>query len=553
MLRGLRVLRRYRTAALLACVGLSWALLRYALAPTLAGTAELVANAICDLLCIVTVVCWGLVRARNVVSAPTRRLLAAVVALILLWMVLRTAKFRIVSDPNLARWLWYAYYVPICLLPPVSTLCAASVGEDEGWRPGRSLPLLLVAGATLAAGVLTNDLHQQMFRFFGPGPWDAASYSYGPLRPVLLTFVGACVAATIVLLVGKSHVPLIRSWMLAPLVPPALGVAYTAAYPLLSRSDMTTFYCLLTIFEFEALIACGLVPVNDGYHDLFSEGDLRAAVLDEGGAVRVSSGSAPASWNDAGSLPVGLVTRSVPVTGGSFVWVEDSTLEWQLHEQLEERRRELSDEVDLAQAHADLERRRAETDVRAHLHERVESELRGTFARAARLVDEGEHDPDRRAELLAELCVVGGFAKRYCNLILMEDRPQVSTQELFWCLRESCDHLREAGRAATVSSSGEARTPPVVLEAAYALFEEVIEQAYPTLTALLAHLQVEGGVLRLALQLDCGGNGVDAHRPLAPAAEKVERLGGRVAIERGMPSRSVSAWLPLDGTPGGDE
>lgn len=543
MWRALGRLRRYRAIALL----LSVCALR-----TLVSRSDLELNTMAELffdaLVLLVFAAWGLVHVRNIVSPWTRRLLLAIVALIVLWLLLRIVKWRLTSTgSDVSRFLWYSFYLPICLMPALGVFCISSVGKPPAWRPGWPCVALVLVALVLFLGVATNDYHGLMFRFSPPLRVGGLRYGYGPLRHVVVGFVVACTLGTIAMLVRRSHVPVSRSLLVLPLVPPVLGVTYGAVYPLLPRSDMTLAYCLLTALEFEVLIDAGLIHVNRDYRELFEASSLRAELLDEHGGLRVSSRNAPGAQGEGRAGEQGLSVHSIPVTGGSFCWVEDNTLEHAARRQLEERNAELEEDAELARARVDMRRRRAELDTRLSLYARVERDLAGKFALMGTLVDEGESDVSRREELLAELCVVGCYVKRRCNLVILEgQRPQASASELFWCLRESCDHLREAGVAATVSSTGAGELTPAAMERVFDLFEAVVEWSYPTLRALLAHLELTESCLRLSLQIECD-EGVFTSQDLGLAMARLELLGSSVRAEPGKGSWSVGLTVPLGG------
>ena len=56
-------------------------------------------------------------------------------ALMLLWLILRTLKYSVVTDLTAGRYIWYLYYLPMLLLPLLWVYIALSMGKSEDYRP----------------------------------------------------------------------------------------------------------------------------------------------------------------------------------------------------------------------------------------------------------------------------------------------------------------------------------------------------------------------------------------------------------------------------------
>ena len=80
-----------------------------------------------------------------------------------LWLFLRTVKYRFFSGDTVTRHLWYLYYVPQILAPLFSLFAALQLGRREGAAFSRRWYLLFIPAALLIGGILSNDLHQLAF------------------------------------------------------------------------------------------------------------------------------------------------------------------------------------------------------------------------------------------------------------------------------------------------------------------------------------------------------------------------------------------------------
>lgn len=113
---------------------------------------------------------WGFSVYRRVMQIQARKFLCLSAILMVLWIMLRAFKFYFITSETAIRYFWYAYYLPMLFIPTLAPFVALSIGKHEGYRLPKTTLLLLVPAVLLLALVLTNDLHQCVFRF----PDDAA-------------------------------------------------------------------------------------------------------------------------------------------------------------------------------------------------------------------------------------------------------------------------------------------------------------------------------------------------------------------------------------------
>ena len=105
---------------------------------------------------------WGFSLDRRIIQRQALHCLRLTAALILLWLILRTLKYSVVTDLTAARYVWYLYYLPMLFLPLLGVYIALSMGKPEDYRLSRKTGMLLIVPAVLFLLVITNDLHQQV-------------------------------------------------------------------------------------------------------------------------------------------------------------------------------------------------------------------------------------------------------------------------------------------------------------------------------------------------------------------------------------------------------
>lgn len=189
--------------------------------------------------------------------------MAAVAGLLALWMALVIVKWK-VADIGLGTLLWYAYYIPMALLP---VSCAAIGARTAGLasRPPvrRALRAALAVSCALALLALTNNRHQAFFLFDEPTPGMIGDYTYGWAHAVFLVWSVLCYAAFFASLAYAARRRL--RLMLAPVVGVALlGIAYCVAYVLRFEAilglNFSLTYALVLVCALELSLDLGLIP-----------------------------------------------------------------------------------------------------------------------------------------------------------------------------------------------------------------------------------------------------------------------------------------------------
>ena len=110
------------------------------------------------------VVAWGVSLVHRMVRRDLRAYFLTVAALILFFLVVRMIKYGLTKDTDtLSRYLWYAYYIPQCLIPPTILLAALRLENRNGKPQAGAWYLLYLPAVLLIILILTNDVHGWAF------------------------------------------------------------------------------------------------------------------------------------------------------------------------------------------------------------------------------------------------------------------------------------------------------------------------------------------------------------------------------------------------------
>lgn len=463
---------------------------------------------------------WGFSISRRSLHRNDRRWLLLGCTMAVLWLFLRAVKYRFFSDDTITRHLWYLYYVPQILAPLFSLFAALQLGRREGDALSRKWYLLFIPAALLIGGILTNDLHQMAFRAAPGAVTLEADYTHGRVYYLAMTWIVALLLATGIIVYRKCRVSESRRYAWVPLCVFLGGFALCS----LSFANIYTFhkmpecFCLTFAAFWESCLQVGLLPTNGYYRYFFSESTVAAQIVDGQGRPVYRAKNAPnltPNQLEAGareSILLNTDTRlqSVPVQDGRVYWVEDIAKINRIQAQLAEINAQLSEENELIQAENELKRQRAQTEEKNRLMDEMIALVRPQLHQINRLLEE------ESVQNLKHVCLLGAYVKRRVNLALICDKKAaVLADELAHCIRESLTYLTQYGAVCTLHQDGRGDVNSRDVQTAYDFFEDCLETALPTLSALMVRVECgERFSVRLMLEDAAGLPNVDKYRTL---------------------------------------
>ena len=463
---------------------------------------------------------WGFSISRRTLHRDDRRWLLLGCAMAVLWLFLRAVKYRFFSDDTITRHLWYLYYVPQILAPLFSLFAALQLGRREGDALSRKWYLLFIPAVLLIGGVLTNDLHQLVFRAVPGAATLEADYTHGWMYYLAMTWIVGLLLATGIIVYRKCRVSESRRYAWIPLCVFLGGFALCA----LSFANIYTFhkmpecFCLTFAAFWESCLQVGLIPTNGYYRYFFSESTVAAQIVNGRGEPVYRAKNAPNLTPDqleaaaCESILLNADTRlqSASVQDGRVYWLEDISKINRIQAQLAEINAQLSEENELIQAENELKRQRAQIEEQNRLMDAMLSLVQPQLLAINRLLS------DKSAQSLKHICIMGAYVKRRVNLALICDKKMVvPVDELAHCIRESLTYLTQYGAVCALHQEGRGSVSSREAQTAYDFFEDCLEAALPSLSALMVRLECgERFSIRLMLEDAAGLPNVDQYRTL---------------------------------------
>lgn len=442
---------------------------------------------------------WGFSLDRRIIQRQTLHCLRLTAALMLLWLILRTLKYSVVTDLTAGRYIWYLYYLPMLFLPLLWVYIALSMGKSEDYRLSRKSSILSIVPAVLFLLVITNDLHQQVFAFKSgvPGLPVSGTYSYRPLYFICLGWMVVCMAFSLVCLFRKSRIPSGEGKRITPFVLGCAtllyGILYLSGIPAVRWwfGDMNVMFCLLYAAIYESCIRCRMIPSNTGYVELFEATTLAACIADRSGRIVLRSCAAGEDMTcpQEGQRivrPDGMRISSAPISGGYAVWQDNvrqlAELRTRLNvnkEEMERNKKKLKDAYLVQKSlHELTEKNRIYNELEAK-HSRQTAQMRQMLARCEK------SEPAERRRLLKKVLLLGTYIKRSANLYFLSSEYQwLPQQELRLTVDEAVRALTACGTECGViyRTTGPMRTSEVVR--LFELLEIVAETTVDDLRSL---------------------------------------------------------------------
>lgn len=403
---------------------------------------------------------WGFSLDRRIIQRQALHCLRLTAALMLLWLILRTLKYSVVTGPAAGRYIWYLYYLPMLFLPLLGVYIALSMGKSEDYRLSRGTGMLSIIPAALFLLVITNDLHQQVFAFKSgvPGLPVSGTYSYRPLYFICLGWMVVCMAFSLVCLFRKSRIPSGEGKRITPFVLGCAMLLYSILYlsgiPAVRWwfGDMNVMFCLLYAAIYESCIRCRMIPSNTGYVELFEASTLVACIADRSGRIVLRSRAAGKDMTCPQEgrrivRPDGMRISSAPISGGYAVWQDNvrqlAELRTRLNankEEMERNKKKLKDAYLVQKSlHELTEKNRIYNELEAK-HSKQTAQMRQMLARC-----ESAGSAERRS-LLKKVLLLGTYIKRSANLyFLCSEYQWLPQQELRLTVDEAVRALTACG------------------------------------------------------------------------------------------------------------
>ena len=388
----------------------------------------------------IIVLAWTATFIHRAMQKSARRAMILAGILLIGWIMARLIKYQLPPETTLNRYLWFSTYLPQLSLPLVILWIAWAIDNRESLPP-KWMRGLAALHAALLAFVMTNDLHNLVFRVNLASPNWASEYSYGIVYYIVMPacFCPLIIAIGLMLYKGfitasKGRRGLRTKGIVFPLALLALlaayAIGYAARFPLAWESDFTMTVGLFALMMIEAMIRSGMIPTNVKYAELFRSSSLGMRIIDSAG--RTVWSSAPAAPYSAEMFKAilasnllsaqpdqNILTFVSKITGGHMLWQEDISELNRIHRETEEANGKLEAANMVLAQEESLKRVFAEESNRATLMTQLEAEIVGYTIKLSSMIEQLESMVDQHIEAV-RITMLLCYIKRRCSLFFRE-------------------------------------------------------------------------------------------------------------------------------------
>lgn len=386
---------------------------------------------------------WGYSLDRRIIQTQALHCMRLTAALMLVWLVLRTLKYEVVTDITVARYIWYLYYLPMLFIPLFGVYIALSLGKSEKYRLTGRIVALAAIPAILFSLVITNDLHQQMFAFNSgiPGRPDNYSYHHRYLYFICLGWMVGCMIFSLIRLLKKSR---IKNGGKKPLMPFIIG-CITILYGILYLTglsavrwwfgDMNVMFCLLYAAIYESCIRCRMIQSNTGYVELFEASTLAAVIMDRSGNVVIRSRAADEDMicpQDGTQIirPDGTRISSAPINGGYVVWKDNVRPLTELRAQLSENKAQIKNNKEKLHEAYLIQKKLHELTEERRIYDKLDLMYGDQINRIGQLLKQCENTETNEVHnILKRILLLGTYIKRSANLYFLSLEHELLSQQ----------------------------------------------------------------------------------------------------------------------------
>lgn len=436
-----------------------------------------------------------------------------------LLILLRGLKYSVFAGVEaLARHTWYLYYLPTLLLPLFFFYISLFISPKGDVRIPKKWHWTGAVTALFILLVLTNDLHQLVFRF-RPGfvNWDG-DYSRGLMFYVITAWQYILYLAAVFILGFKCRIGSAKKHAWLTVIPFSAGIAMnlllmTEKMPKINGTYIIEFPEAL-IFMVAGILECcmqlGLIPTNKGYGKLFGIFSLSAQITDRKGTpVYLSRSAVPLTAEqfaapDGARIGAHTVLHKMEVPGGFGFWQDDLTEVDRLNEELAEAKEGLAQEAELIRLRNELREKQTKIEQRTDVYDTIARRTWRQSQAISQLAEKGRSSSDQavRETCRRRIVLLASYVKRYANLMLLSyEGKTIETGELGLSFSEVLRYLNFSGIPGELFITGSGRVPAGAALAVFEAFGTLLTENLSSLCGVFINLSSkEKTVCKLTLE-----------------------------------------------------
>lgn len=417
---------------------------------------------------------WGIAMTNRVQIVKPKRILMLIVITSFLWMVLKFAKW-LSSVPDFIKYLDYAYYIPIMLIPTLFFfLCIETFYPDSRYKKVFFISPIII-NTFFIVMAFTNDLHGLIyhnyhFNITGTGDliYQEIIYTYGIVHDIAMMYIGLLIIISIIIIIYQARLSLLKA--IVPSIIVILAVTYSFLYayrvPIVRSTlfleDLAFMAIVFLQSSMEAILDVGVIQNNGRYDWNFSHSMLPMCIYDANNKKLFKS----KKYNEQAYLNPSQDIRNSERIVGLYTIVSQANLSEiiALRQTISEETNELENANRLLTKMLEITAQQASIEYRLELTEEIEQSIGETRQTLYALVSSlpnaiNDENASNVRKTLGRIALSLGFMKQNCMLLLgAKEKKSLSSDAFYMLLNVIAHDIKSVGFgevAITVSSKDE--------------------------------------------------------------------------------------------------
>lgn len=482
---------------------------------------------------------------RRFIQKNMRIILISTDILMMFWHIMRLVKYEFAPENTvLCRYMWYSYYIPFTFIPVLFFIATLYIGRTEQSTISAKCYFLLLIPLAASVGVMTNDLHQLVFRFKG---YNESDYSYGPLYYLAILILAVTFIGIMTLSVKTSVKN--KNWIYVVIVVIFMiyGIAYMKGYAsgsseksiLQKMFEMPEFVSIYFLAYWETLVYLHIIPSNTGYEQFFEKSSLRAGLADLSGRMQIKTSEqmevSPvqilSSLETNGLMVDGkYMLKTYKMKRGIFCWEENIEELNRLNAELEESCNYLEEENYMINKLNRLDETAKRDKQKNEVYDSIAINVMPQVAKVSDIIRELPIDEEGFIKRMKYASVFMVYIKRCSNLRLLADSEEyIDIEELGISISESMEYVCLMNILCHCEYDKGSKLASELILYVYQTYQEIVEQLLPVCSAILVIIRRKEQKIEFYLEagLETAVSNVNCR------TKEIEALGAQIDIQTG--------------------
>lgn len=491
---------------------------------------------------------WATYLKRRIPDKRMQKVLIGLAMNLVLLFLIRTCKYVLFEKNTI---LWYMYYIPLTFMPLMLYLMTKRIGEIQVEDTEKSDKYYIAGFILLNLMILTNDLHQLVFRFTTPG--DIDTYTYGIGYVLTIAWIAIFILLGLYNLYRVCRLPQSRGKFWVVITPLLIGIGAIVLdifhmVPMINDTKIYQFQevvLVMVIATVEACIYIGLIPSNDGYEEIFENSSINACIVDHKNQVVYSSCEKNMIREDVrlaaniDNVMIDDFTRlhACGINGGMVYFTEDIREIVKLNHMLEEATEVISAEQEMIEAENQMIADEVLYKTKSKLYDDIARIVHPQVLMIEDCLSRCERESEEFCNYMAKAMVLNAYIKRRINLSLIAmEQEQISLTELGLAIAESLTYLTYSDIITNVLND----VKNMMINAkrcieTYDAFEKLIEVYYENMTACMVTIDEKQNlpILRITVETTVGTSLLSKYFEEYEVFEDEDAIGVTISLLEG--------------------